>query len=66
MGFLSSIFGWGDKPTTTSTQVRSTIPEEMKPYVEEVLTDTQELYRQRMKEGYDPYTGKTIADFTPE
>ena len=64
MGFLSSLFGYEDKPATT-TRV-ATVPPELKPYVEEVLTDTQELYKKRMEEGYTPYTGDTIAGLTPE
>ena len=66
MGFLSSLFGFGDKPTQSSTIVAPQLPEEMKPYVEEVLRDTQGLYQQRMDEGYKPYTGETIAPFTQE
>jgi hypothetical protein len=64
MGFLSSLFGYEDKPAST-TRV-ATVPPELKPYVEEVVKDTQALYKQRMEEGYTPYTGDTIAGFTPE
>ena len=66
MGFLSSLFGFGDKPTQSSTVVAPQLPKEMKPYVEEVLRDTQALYKQRMDEGYRPYTGETIAPLTQE
>jgi len=64
MSFLSSLFGYSDKPAT-QTKV-SYIPPELKKYVEQVLGDTQALYEQRMGEGYIPYTGQTIAGFTPE
>tara|TARA_R110002072_G_scaffold155021_1_gene305165 strand:- start:5087 stop:6811 length:1725 start_codon:yes stop_codon:yes gene_type:complete len=64
MGFLSSLFGYDDKPKVT-TKVAS-IPPELKPYVDEALKDTQALYKQRMGEGYTPYTGDTIAGLTPE
>ena len=64
--FLSSLFGYSDRPATTTSQVRSYIPDELKPYVLEILKDTQELYKQRMEEGYTPYTGDTIAGLTPE
>ena len=64
MSFLSSLFGYSDKPATTSKV--SYIPPELKKYVEQVLGDTQALYEQRMGEGYIPYTGQTIAGFTPE
>ena len=64
MGFLSSLFGYEDKPEVTSKV--SSIPEELKPYVDEAMKDTQALYRQRLDEGYTPYTGDTIAGLTPE
>ena len=54
MSFLSSLFGYSDKPAQGSKV--SYIPPELKPYVEE----------QRMGEGYTPYTGQTIAGFSPE
>ena len=63
MGFLSSIFG-GASPQ--KTVVQSKIPEELAPYVKEALTDTQALYKQRMAEGYDPYTGQRISELTPQ
>ena len=64
MSFLSSLFGYSDRPAQGSKLAY--IPEELKPYVTEILKDTQELYKQRMKEGYTPYTGDTIAGLTPE
>ena len=66
MSFISSLFGYSDKPAQATSQVRAYIPPELKPYVDEVLKDTQELYKQRMEEGYVPYTGDTIAGLTPE
>ena len=62
--FLSSLFGYSDRPAQGSKLAY--IPDELKPYVLEILKDTQELYKQRMKEGYTPYTGDTIAGLTPE
>tara|TARA_R100000808_G_scaffold19331_1_gene41989 strand:+ start:991 stop:2700 length:1710 start_codon:yes stop_codon:yes gene_type:complete len=64
MSFLSSLFGYKDKPAT-GTKV-SYIPPELKPYVEEVLKDSQALYKERLGQGYIPYTGETIAGFSPE
>ena len=64
MNFLSSLFGYSDRPQQGSKI--SYIPPELKKYVEQVLGDTQALYEQRMGEGYTPYTGQTIAGFTPE
>jgi hypothetical protein len=68
MGFLSSLFDFGDKPTTTSGGQTMTpvIPEMLKPNVQEVVDASQILYRQRLGEGYKPYTGQTIAGFSPE
>jgi len=64
MGFLSNLFGGGPKTTV----VQSKIPEELAPYVKEVLGETQKLYEQRMGETPDQYqyAGQTIADLTPD
>ena len=66
MGFLSSLLGFGDKPTTTSSNVIPKYPEELKPYIEEAMKANQEIYKERLEGGYQPYTGQTIAGFTPE
>ena len=60
------LFSWGDKPATTSGTKVTTVPDILKPYVEETLKGTQELYRQRLGEGFQPYGGQTIAPFTEE
>jgi len=51
--------------TTTSVQTRE-IPEELRPYVREVLSEAQDIYKTRKEEGYVPYTGEEIAPFSPE
>lgn len=51
--------------TTTSVQTRE-IPEELRPYVREVLSEAQDIYKTRKGEGYVPYTGEEIAPFSPE
>jgi hypothetical protein len=51
--------------TTTSAQTRE-IPKEIAPYVKEVLSEAQDIYKTRKEEGYVPYTGQEIAGFTPE
>ena len=68
MGFLSSLFNFGDKPTTTTgtTGMTPVVPEMLKPNVQEIVDASQSLYEQRLGEGYKPYTGQTIAGFTPE
>ena len=66
MGFLSSLFGYSDKPVTESGSKVASIPPELKPFVEEALAGTRDLYRQRLAEGYTPFPGDTIAPLTPE
>lgn len=67
MGFLSSLFGFDDAKPAQSQVVQATkIPEELKPYVTEVMESAQKQFQERMAEGYVPYTGKTTADLTPE
>ena len=67
MGFLSSLFGSSkSKPATSTNVISQKLPEEIAPFAKEVLQDAQELYRTNVERGYDPYTGKTIAPFTPQ
>jgi hypothetical protein len=67
MGWLSSFFGFDDKPAApTVVQQTSKIPEELAPYVKEILGEAQTLYAAQKERGYDPYTGETIAPLTPE
>jgi len=51
--------------TTTAAQTRE-IPKELAPYVKEVLSEAQDIYKTRKGEGYVPFTGQEIADFTTE
>tara|TARA_Y100000361_G_scaffold140126_1_gene143889 strand:+ start:8515 stop:10311 length:1797 start_codon:yes stop_codon:yes gene_type:complete len=53
-------------PVQTVSRQTSEIPEELKPYVKEVLSEAQDIYRTRKEEGYVPYTGQEIAEFSPE
>ena len=68
MSILSSILGifGGGRPSTQQVMQSSRIPEEVSPYLKEILEDAQTLYKQRMDEGYKPYEGQTIAGLTPE
>jgi len=67
MGFLSSLFGVSDRTPKTSTVVQtSKLPEELSPFVKDVLGEAQALYQAETERGYDPYTGETIAGFTPQ
>lgn len=68
MGILSSLFQTGAPvqqvagPMVTGAQ----LPKELAPYYKDILGKAQALYNERTKEGYQPYQGPTIADFTPE
>ena len=67
MGFLSSLFGVSDRTPATTTNVVSTkLPEELAPFVTDVLGEAQDLYKGEIERGYDPYTGQTIAPLTAE
>ena len=67
MGFLSSLFGVKNRTPATTTNVVSTkLPEELSPFVKEVLGEAQDLYKAEIERGYDPYTGQTIAPLTAE
>ena len=67
MGFLSSLFGVSDRtPETKQIVQTSKLPEELSPYVKDVLGEAQAMYQAETERGYDPYTGEMIADFTPQ
>ena len=67
MGFLSSLFGVSDRTPETSRVVQtSKLPTELAPFVTDVLGEAQEMYKAETERGYDPYTGETIAGFTPQ
>jgi hypothetical protein len=67
MGFLSSLFGSSkSKPATTTNVISQKLPEEIAPFAKEVLGEAQQLYKANIERGYDPFTGQTIAPFTPE
>ena len=53
-------------PVTTTSVQTSEIPEELRPYVREVLSEAQDIYKTRKEEGYVPYTGEEISPFSPE
>jgi hypothetical protein len=68
MGFLSSLFQSGaPTPQVAGPPVATTsIPKELAPYYKDILGKAQALYNEKTAEGYKPYTGPTMADFTPE
>ena len=67
MGFLSSLFGVGDRTPKRETVVQAQkLPEELAPFIKQILGEAQELYKGEIERGYDPYTGEMIAPLTPE
>lgn len=67
MGVLDFFFGrTKPTPTTTTTVQSSKLPEEIAPYVKDVLAEAQRLYDEGKERGYEEYPGMTIAPRTPE
>ena len=69
MGILSSLFGiggGGSRPSTQTVVQSQKIPEELSPFVKELLGEAQTLYQADIERGYDPYTALTTAPFTAE
>jgi len=67
MGFLSSLFGGGDsRPATTTNVVSQKLPDEIAPFVSEVLKEGKAQFEAEKAAGYQPYTGQTSADLTAE
>ena len=67
MGIISSIFG--ERPSAPQTggfTVGAEIPKELAPYYKDILGKSQALYDDSVSQGYKPYTGPSLADFTPE
>jgi len=67
MGFLSSLFqGSTPQPVAGPAISAQGIPKELAPYYKDILGKSQALYNERTAEGFKPYSGPTMADFTPE
>jgi hypothetical protein len=67
MGLISSIFG--ERPSTPQTggfTVGAEIPKELAPFYKDILGKSQALYNESVAQGYKPYTGPSLAEFTPE
>ena len=67
MGILSSIFG--ERPSAPQTggfTVGAEIPKELAPFYKDILGKSQALYDDSVSQGYQPYTGPSLAEFTPE
>ncbi len=53
-------------PATQTVRQEATIPDELKPFVTDILEESQAQYQQRQDEGFVPYEGAQLAQFTPE
>jgi hypothetical protein len=54
-------------PPAVQTQVQqATIPDELKPFITDILEESQAVKDRRMEEGYVPFEGPRIAEFTPD
>jgi len=54
------------KRTVQTTQQAQTFPEELKPYISDILSRGQTRMQDREAEGFQPYVGPRLAEFTPE
>ena len=61
-------FGKGSPPPPppSSTSTTQEIPEELKPYITDILAKSKAVQEKRTEEGYQPYQGPQLAEFTPE
>ena len=67
MALLDFLFGRTKPvPTTTTTITSQKLPEEIAPFVKEVLEEAQQIYGERREQGYQEFPGETIAPRTPE
>jgi hypothetical protein len=68
MSLFSSILGGqGATPIGSPQAITTTeIPKQLAPYYTDILGKAQALYNKRTDEGYKPYEGPTIAQYTPE
>jgi len=58
--------GGGPAPASNTQTVKETIPDELKPFVTDVLEKSKALQERREEEGYVPFEGPRIAAFSPE
>ena len=59
--------GGSSPPPAVQTQVeQNTIPAELRPFITDILEESQAVKDRRMEEGYVPFEGPRIAEFTPD
>ena len=69
MSILSSLLGLGQgKPVQQipQTVTEPRIAEEVAPFIKDILSKGQALYKQRTAEGFVPFEGQTLADVTAQ
>tara|TARA_R110000772_G_scaffold10538_5_gene33564 strand:+ start:672 stop:2585 length:1914 start_codon:yes stop_codon:yes gene_type:complete len=61
-------FGNDSEPQrqVTTTQSNQSFPEELKPYISDILSRGQARFNEKEAAGYQPYTGARLAEFTDE
>jgi len=65
--FMGGSPGGGSAPAPSqSTIQKETIPDELKPFVTDILEKSKALSERREEEGYVPFAGPRIASFSPE
>lgn len=53
-------------PAVQSRVEQNTIPAELRPFITDILEESQAVKDRRMEEGYVPFEGPRIAEFTPD
>jgi hypothetical protein len=53
-------------PAVQTTTQQATIPAELRPFITDILEESQAVKDRRMEEGYVPFEGPRIAEFTPD
>jgi hypothetical protein len=53
-------------PAVQTTVQQATIPAELRPFITDILEESQAVKDRRMEEGYVPFEGPRIAEFTPD
>ena len=53
-------------PATQTVTQQATIPDELKPFITDILEKSKAIQQRRESEGYVPFQGPRLADFTQE
>ena len=53
-------------PTTQTVKQQSTFPEELQPFIKDIFGKGQAIQEKRETDGYTPFTGPRLSDFTPD